>query len=112
MAENQSYTSLAMDRDIPLGNSEGVDLRRALHVKIKNNENEPIELFDNIRQKILKAQDRVANFTYLDFGTKNQRITQIDYTSATYVGITLQRVFVYSLVGTKYKMDSETWSIV
>lgn len=31
-----------MDRDTPLGNSEGVDARRALHVKIKNTALEPI----------------------------------------------------------------------
>lgn len=31
-----------MDRDSPLGNSEDVDLRRALHVKVKNKSSEPI----------------------------------------------------------------------
>jgi len=42
MAENKTYTSLAMDRDEPLGNSEDAYLRRALHVKATNKITEPI----------------------------------------------------------------------
>jgi hypothetical protein len=67
---------------------------------------------NNRRQQILDSHDRVAAFTYSDFGTKNQRVTQIDYTSATFPGITVRRQFSYSLVGNFYRRDSETWTIV
>lgn len=36
MAEENANSALIMDRGIPLGNSEDIDGRRALHVKIKN----------------------------------------------------------------------------
>ena len=64
----------------------------------------------NAKQQILDSHDRIANFTYADFGTKNQRITQIDYTSSTFPGITIRRVFNYSLVGNNYRRDEEIWS--
>lgn len=67
---------------------------------------------NNIRLQILDAQDRIALFTYADFGTKNQRITQIDYTSATFPGSTLRRTFAYTLVGNNYRRDNETWTVV
>jgi len=40
--ETPTNSSLIMDRGIPLGNSEDIDQRRALHVKIKNKNSEPI----------------------------------------------------------------------
>ncbi len=69
-------------------------------------------IVNNRRQQILDSHDRQANFTYADFGTKDQRVTQIDYTSPTFAGITAQRIFNYTLVGTRYKRDDEVWSIV
>lgn len=63
----------------------------------------------NRKQQILDSADRIANFTYADFGTKNQRVTRIDYTSSTFPGITIRREFVYTLVLGKYRRDSETW---
>lgn len=65
----------------------------------------------NRKQQILDSADRVANFIYADFGTKNQRITRIDYTSSTFPGITVKREFTYTLVSGKYKRDNETWSL-
>lgn len=68
---------------------------------------------NNIRLSILSAADRDQEFTYADFGTKNERITQIDYTSATvFPGITARKIFLYTLVGTKYRLDNITWVIV
>ncbi len=67
---------------------------------------------NNLRLQILDSHDRIAAFSYADFGTKNQRITQIDYSSATFPGSTVRRQFSYSLVGTNYRRDNETWTIV
>lgn len=67
---------------------------------------------NNLKQQILDSHDREAAFTYADFGTINQRITQIDYTSATFPGFTARRVFSYTLVGNSYRRDDEVWTIV
>jgi hypothetical protein len=66
----------------------------------------------NSRQQILDSHDRIADFIYADFGTKNQRITEIEYTSATFPGITVKRTFTYTLVSGKYKRDNEIWSLI
>lgn len=67
---------------------------------------------NNLRQQILSAQDRNADFTYADFGTKNQRVTRIDYTSATFPGFIIRRDFSYTLQGNQYRRDDEVWSVV
>lgn len=67
---------------------------------------------NNLKLQILDAHNRVASFTYADFGTKNQRVTQIDYTSSTFPGTTVRRQFSYSLVGNFYRRDNETWTII
>lgn len=69
-------------------------------------------IVSNLRLQILDSHDRVAEFTYADFGTKNQRITQIEYTSATFPGTTVRRVFNYTLVGNNYRRDDEVWTLV
>ena len=69
-------------------------------------------LVNNLRQQVLAAHDRVADFTYADFGTKNQRITMVEYTSATISPSTIKREFIYTLVGTNYRRDNEIWTIV
>lgn len=69
-------------------------------------------IVNNLRLQILDSHDRQADFTYADFGTKNQRITQIDYTSGTFPGSTVRRQFSYSLIGTNYRRDNEIWTIV
>ena len=66
----------------------------------------------NKKQQVLDSHDRVATFTYADFGTKNQRITRIDYTSLTFPGVVIRREFTYSLVSGQYRRDSETWEEV
>lgn len=67
---------------------------------------------NNVRLQILGSHDRQAVFTYADFGTKNERITQIDYTSPTFPGDTLVRQFSYTLVSGKYRRDDETWTVI
>lgn len=62
------------------------------------------------RQQVLDSKDRVATFTYEDFGTKDQRIASIVYTSPTFPGVSIRREFSYSQVLGRYRRDSETWS--
>lgn len=66
----------------------------------------------NLRQQVLDSHDRNADFTYADFGTKNERITRIDYTSATFPGTTIRRDFNYTLVSGNYRRDDEVWSVI
>lgn len=65
---------------------------------------------NNKKQQVLSAQDLVAAYTWLDFGTKQERVSTIIYTSATFLGETITRTFAYTLVGTNYRLDSETWT--
>lgn len=67
---------------------------------------------NNRRQQILAAHDRVQDITYADFGTRDQRVVSIAYTSPTFPGITALKTLTYSLVGTRYRRDSITWSLV
>ncbi len=66
----------------------------------------------NRKQQILDSHDRLAAFTYADFGTKNERVTRIDYTSATFPGNTARVDYSYTLVSGSYRRDSETWTII
>jgi len=67
---------------------------------------------NNERQQVLNAHDRIDTYTYADFGTKTQRITRVDYTSATFPGITIRRDFNYVLDGNKYRRTNSPWVIV
>jgi len=67
---------------------------------------------NNLKEQILATHDRIASFTYADFGTKNQRIVQVDYSSATFPANIVRRQFAYTLVGNNYRRDSETWTII
>lgn len=67
---------------------------------------------NNRKQQILASADRISSYTYADFGTKNQRVTQVDYTSVTFPGITARRIFSYVLDSGQYRRTNETWSIV
>jgi hypothetical protein len=70
---------------------------------------------NNRRLQILGARDRTANITYADFGTKDQRVTQIDYTAPSIgvgAGFTARLTLSYTLVGNRYRRDSLTWSII
>lgn len=67
---------------------------------------------NNVRQQILAAHDRDQEITYADFGTKDQRITRIDYTSATFSGIIARKDITYTLQGNRYRRDNITWVII
>jgi len=70
---------------------------------------------NNIKEQILAAKDRDQEISYADFGTKNQRVVQIDYTApsiGTGTGFIARKTFIYSLVGNRYRRDNITWSIV
>lgn len=66
----------------------------------------------NLRQQILASHDRLETYTYADFGTKNERITRVDYTSSTFPGTTVRRDFNYVLDGSRYRRTNSSWSIV
>lgn len=67
---------------------------------------------NNLRQQILASHDREQDITYADFGTKDQRITQIDYNSATFGATIARKTISYTLIGNKYRRDSIDWSII
>lgn len=49
--------------------------------------------------------DIVKTVYYLDTGLKTQRIDRVEYTGAIFLPDSLRKVFVYSLIGTKYRID-------
>lgn len=70
------------------------------------------QLILNTKEQIMRAVDREQDIVYADFGTKDQRITQISY-SASSVGVfSAVKTISYTLVGSKYRLDSITWSII
>lgn len=68
----------------------------------------PVEFAESIAQQILKAPDRERDFTWLDFGTKTERVSSIVYTAPSVGVYTLTKTFNYSPVGSKYRLDNET----
>lgn len=66
---------------------------------------------NNVKNQILASHDRDQILTYADFGTKNQRITRIDYTSSTFPSITASKIISYTLIANKYRRDSINWVI-
>lgn len=67
---------------------------------------------NNLRQQILASHDRTQAITYADFGTKDQRITQVDYASSTFSGFIARKTITYTLVSGRYRRDSINWSII
>jgi hypothetical protein len=67
---------------------------------------------NNLRKMITSAHDVVPTYTYADFGTKNQRITRIDYVSATFPSVTIRRDFNYVLDSGRYRRINGPWSVV
>lgn len=66
----------------------------------------------NVKSQILAAHDRVQTISYVDFGTKDQRITQIAYTSPTFPSVQAVKTISYTLVGNRYRRNNITWSIL
>jgi hypothetical protein len=68
---------------------------------------------DNIRTSILKASDRDQQISYADFATKNERVTQIDYSSLTvYPSSIARKTITYVLESGRYKRTAITWQII
>ena len=62
---------------------------------------------------ILAAADYERAFTWANFGTKNERVTQIAHTAPTTLpGVTMLETFSYTLTSGAYRLDSITWSEV
>lgn len=61
------------------------------------------------KDQLLSASDLNKDYTFEDFGTKTERVTQIIYSSLS-LSLSLQRNFSYTLIGTKYKLINEIWS--
>lgn len=86
------------------------EAKQDTQITVLNDINGKIEA-ENIRQRILKSADRESYITYADFGTKNQRVTKIEYLTSTIPATTASKVIAYTLVGNKYKRDSINWII-
>lgn len=71
-----------------------------------------VALVENIRQQILKATDRQQDITYLDFGTKDERVSQIDFVAPSVGTSVARKTLTYTLVGNRYRRDSIDWSII
>lgn len=65
---------------------------------------------NNKKAQVLAAHDLSVAYTWLDFGNKNERVSTIIYTSATFVGVIITRTFSYTLTGGKYRLDTEAWT--
>lgn len=71
----------------------------------------PVIFVNNIKNQILAAHDRQQEIIYADFGTKNQRVVEVIYTSDTFPLFTATKTFTYTLVGNRYRRDTITWSV-
>lgn len=65
---------------------------------------------NNKKNQVLASHDLSVAYTWLSFGTKDERVSTIIYTSATFPGDTITRTFNYTLTSGKYRLDSETWT--
>jgi hypothetical protein len=66
---------------------------------------------NNVKNQILASDDRNQEIIYADFGTKNQRVIEIRYTSATFPSFQAVKTLSYTLVGNRYRRDTITWTI-
>lgn len=65
-----------------------------------------------LADKILSAVDRSDAFTWADFGTKNERVTRIDYTAPSVTAQTLRKTFSYTLVSGNYRLDTIVFTLI
>ena len=66
---------------------------------------------NNIVQNIIKSKDRIRNFVYTQVGNK-YRLDKIEYTSATFPGVTAEKNFTWLDFGTKNeRLDQEFWTL-
>jgi len=101
------------DREFRKFRDAGGDDLSKVAVAIEQDPNDPVLIIDSsIVNQILNAEDRVKQFTFLDGGTKNERISQI-LISAASVGVqVIQKDYTYIQVGNNYVLESETTSII
>jgi len=71
----------------------------------------PFVFVNNIKNQILASQDREQEIIYADFGTKNQRVIEIIYTSPTFPSVQAIKTLSYTLIGNRYRRDTITWEI-
>lgn len=67
---------------------------------------------NNLKLQILASHDRIETYTYSDFGTKDQRISKVEYSSATFSGFTVERTFNYVLDSGRYRRTTVNWNII
>lgn len=67
---------------------------------------------DSIVDRIMSADDLNAVYTWLDFGTRNERVDTIVYTAPSVTTQVLTKTFTYSLVSGKYRQDTVSYSLV
>lgn len=72
----------------------------------------PVITVNNERLQILASHDREQEIFYADFGTKNQRVIRIEYTSPTFPGKTAIKTISYTLIGNRYRRDLIEWSVL
>lgn len=65
---------------------------------------------NNFKNQVLNAHDLVETHTWLDFGTKNERLASTVYTSATFPLVTVTATYNYTLVSGNYRFDSKVWT--
>lgn len=63
--------------------------------------------------KILSADDLLETYSWLSFGTKNERLSQLNFTSASVASNkVLRKTFSYTFISGAYRLDTVTWSVI
>lgn len=89
---------------------ESSDGKTAVRVKVDTDSPLPVEVSYSDFEKVLNAPDRERVFYWLDFGTKNERVSSITYSAPSVGVMSFVKTFTYSLVGNSYRLDSEELS--
>ncbi len=85
----------------------GTNYSQAIIRSFNSLENAIRVLIDEASASIANSDDAVKTFTWLDFGTANQRVSIIVITSAS-LSATVTKTFAYTLTGGAYRLDSIT----
>lgn len=73
----------------------------------------PVEFSQSTFSQIITSPDRVDLFSYLDAGSKNERILKIEYSSATiHSGLVAVKNFSYDTIGSKFILKQITKTLV
>jgi hypothetical protein len=71
----------------------------------------PVTEIENDKNQVLEAEDVLETYTFLDFGTKNERLDTIVYTAASVPGVTVTKDFSYVAAGSSYRLTTIQWSV-